>query len=72
MDDIAIARAIHVLAIVIWIGGVAMVTTVVLPLIRRIGAPAARLALFEAVERRFIWQARGATLARGRERLLHG
>ena len=72
MDDIAIARAIHVLAIVIWIGGVAMVTTVVLPLIRRTGAPAARLALFEAVERRFIWQARGATLARGRERLLHG
>ena len=62
MDDIAIARAIHVLAIVIWIGGVAMVTTVVLPLIRRTGAPAARLALFEAVERRFIWQARGATL----------
>jgi uncharacterized membrane protein len=62
MDDIAIARAIHVLAIVIWIGGVAMVTTVVLPLIRRTGAPAARLALFEAVERRFIWQAHGATL----------
>jgi uncharacterized membrane protein len=58
MDDIAIARALHVLAVVIWIGGVAMVTTVVLPLIRRTDAPAARLALFKAVERRFIPDAR--------------
>jgi uncharacterized membrane protein len=62
MDDLAIAQAIHVLAVVIWIGGVAMVTTVVLPLIRRDGAAAERLALFESVERRFIWQARIATL----------
>src|SRR6185312_16276368 len=62
MDDVAIARAIHVLAVVIWIGGVALVTTVLLPLIRRTRAPQERLAFFEAVERRFIWQARGATL----------
>ncbi len=62
MTDIALARAIHVLAVVVWIGGVAMVTTVILPLLRREGAPAARLALFAAVERRFIWQARIATL----------
>lgn len=62
MDDIAIARAIHVLAVVVWIGGVAMVTAVVLPLVRRVGDPAKRLSLFEAVERRFIWQARIATL----------
>ncbi len=62
MDDVAIARAIHVLAVVVWIGGVAMVTTVVLPLVRRVRDPAERLTLFEAVERRFIWQARIATL----------
>lgn len=62
MNDVAIARAIHILAVVIWIGGVALVTTVLLPLIRRIRAPQERLAFFEAVERRFIWQARGATL----------
>ncbi len=61
MNDIAIVRAIHVLAVVIWIGGVAMVTTIILPLIRR-ADPRAALALFEGVERRFIWQARGATL----------
>lgn len=62
MNDIAIARAIHVLAVVIWIGGVALVTTVLLPLVRHVRAPQERLALFEAVERGFIWQARVATL----------
>ena len=62
MNEIAIALAIHVLAVVIWIGGVAMVTTVVLPLIRHAGTAAERLALFEAVEQRFIWQARIAAL----------
>lgn len=31
MDDVTIALAIHVLAIVLWIGGVAMVTTILLP-----------------------------------------
>ena len=60
MDDIAIARAIHVFAVVVWIGGVAMVTTVILPIVRH--GEKERLALLEAVERRFIWQARIATL----------
>ena len=62
MDDVSIARALHVIAVVIWIGGVAMVTTVFLPLVRRIKDPAERLALFGAVEGRFSWQARAATL----------
>ena len=31
IDDFALARAVHVLALVHWIGGVAMVTTIVLP-----------------------------------------
>ncbi|MBL8674757.1 MAG: hypothetical protein IPK81_10035 [Rhodospirillales bacterium] len=58
MDDITIARAIHVLAVVHWIGGVALVTTVLLPAAARLAGPAARLALFEAVEGRFARQAR--------------
>lgn len=62
MDDVAIARAIHVIGVVIWIGGVAMVTTVILPMVRRFDIPEKRLALLEAVERRFVWQARIATL----------
>jgi uncharacterized membrane protein len=62
MDDIAIVRAIHVISVVIWIGGVAMVTTVILPAVRRLDTAAKRVALFEAVEGRFVWQARIATL----------
>jgi uncharacterized membrane protein len=62
MDEVAMVRAIHVLAVIVWIGGVAMVTTVVLPLVRRTVVATDKLALFDAVERRFIWQARIATL----------
>ena len=65
MDDAVIARALHVLAIVIWIGGVAMVTTVVLPAARRARTPAEGLALLSAIERRFAGQARLATLVAG-------
>ena len=35
MDDLALARALHVLAVVIWIGGVSMATTVAIPAVRR-------------------------------------
>jgi uncharacterized membrane protein len=59
-NDIAAAPAIHVFAVVVWIGGVAMVTTVILPIVRR--GEKERLALLEAVEGRFIWQARAADL----------
>ncbi len=58
MDDVAIARALHVLAIVLWIGGVGLVTTVLLPALRRFPNPAHRIAVFEAVESRFGRQAR--------------
>lgn len=65
MDEVAIARALHVLAVVLWIGGVAFVTTVLLPAARRLRAPEERLALFDAVEQRFAWQARVTTLVTG-------
>ena len=48
MDDVATARALHVLAVVIWIGGVAMVTTVVLPAVRHGDIGPNRLQAFEA------------------------
>lgn len=64
MSDVTLARALHVLAVVHWIGGVALVTLVLLPAITRQAAPAARLALFEAIEGRFARQARvSVTLA---------
>lgn len=65
MDEVAIARALHVLAVVFWIGGVAFVTTVLLPAVRRLEAPEQRLALFDAIERRFAWQARITTALTG-------
>ncbi len=58
MDDVTIARALHVLAVVHWIGGVAMVTLVVLPALARLPEPGRRMALFQAIESRFAPQAR--------------
>ncbi|ATE59672.1 hypothetical protein [Thauera sinica] len=65
MEHQILARALHVLGVVLWIGGVAFVTTVLLPAVRRLKAPAERVDLFEAVEGRFAMQARGTTLLVG-------
>ena len=62
MDDLAFARALHVLAVVIWIGGVGMVTMVVLPAVRRGDLGPDRARAFAAIERRFSWHARVAIL----------
>jgi len=53
MDDLTVARAVHVLAVIHWIGGVAFVTTVILPAIAAFEEPSRRFALFEAIEHRF-------------------
>ncbi len=65
MDAIITARALHVLAIVIWIGGVAMVAAVILPAIRRGAMGPDWLQAFAAIEQRFIWPARFAVLVAG-------
>ncbi|MGH7048526.1 MAG: hypothetical protein ACREE2_19290 [Stellaceae bacterium] len=65
MDDVIVARALHVLAVVIWIGGVSMATTAVLPAVRRGELGPDRLQRFQAIERRFVWQARVAILLVG-------
>lgn len=39
MDDVTLARAVHVLTIVHWIGGMAFVTLVILPMARRAADP---------------------------------
>lgn len=64
-DDIAVARALHVLAVVHWIGGVTMVTLVLLPGLMRHAAPADRLGLFEMIEGRFAAQAKFSTIVAG-------
>jgi uncharacterized membrane protein len=65
MTDVVIARVLHVLAVVIWIGGVSMATTVVLPAVRRGELGEKRLPAFQAIERRFVWQAQAAIAAVG-------
>jgi uncharacterized membrane protein len=64
IDDIALARAIHIASIVHWIGGVAAVTTIVLPRARMLDV-AAGLSAFEDFERRFAPQARISVLLAG-------
>ena len=65
MNDVTLARALHVLAIVLWIGGVGMATTVLLPALRRLPDPVQRIAMFQAVESRFGPQARLSILLAG-------
>jgi len=65
MDDLVIARALHVIAIVVWFGGVAFVTLVLLPLARRQPTAEQKLALFEAMESRFGLIARWAVALAG-------
>jgi len=65
MNDLIFARALHVLGVVIWIGGVAMATMVVLPAVRRGDLGTDRLRAFQAIEHRFIWIARTSVLVVG-------
>lgn len=58
MDDVTIARAVHILAVVHWIGGLWFVTSVVLPGALAISDAARQLSLFRDVERRFSAQVR--------------
>jgi uncharacterized membrane protein len=60
-----IARIVHVVGVVLWIGGVAFVTTVLIPALRRMPDTEKRFELFEQLERRFAWQARIVTLLTG-------
>lgn len=65
MTDMVVARALHVLAIVVWISGVSMITTVVLPAVRHEDFGLDRLRAFQAVEHRFVWLARIALIVVG-------
>ena len=58
MQDFIIARVVHVIAVLFWIGGVAFVTLVVMPSVHKEQRPADRLAAFHRLESRFAPQAR--------------
>lgn len=65
MQDLLTARTLHVLAVLLWIGGVAFVTLVLLPGVRRGADPREGLAWFHRLERPFAWQARLWTVLAG-------
>ncbi len=65
IDYYILARAIHVIGVVIWIGGVAFVTTVLVPSLKKITDKNNRLELFEQLEGTFAFQARFVTLVTG-------
>lgn len=57
-DDFTFARIVHVLAVLLWIGGVAFVTLVAMPAVRRENTADQRLAAFHRLESGFAPQAR--------------
>ena len=65
MDELVFARLLHVLGVVLWIGGVAMVTLVLLPTLMRMASMSEAMAFFQQFRRRFAAQARISTLVVG-------
>lgn len=62
MDYFNLARVLHVLAVVLWIGGVAMVTTVIIPAVKRMKSREEQMETFEKIEGRFSLQAKITTV----------
>lgn len=65
MESYVFARVIHVLAIILWIGGVAMVTTVIIPAVKKMKSKEEQIETFEKIEGRFSLQAKITTLLAG-------
>lgn len=65
MENLTLARFIHVIAVVLWIGGVAMVTTVIIPAIKEMKSAEDRIHFFKKIENRFSLQVKITTLITG-------
>lgn len=61
-EVVSLARVVHVLAIIIWIGGVAMVTMVLIPAIRKLKSKDEQVSTFEQIEGRFAFIAKIMTV----------
>ncbi len=64
-DYFVAARVVHVLGVVLWIGGVAFVTSVLIPSLRALSDENQRFEMFEKLENRFSFQAKIVTLLTG-------
>lgn len=65
LEYFTLARVIHILAVILWIGGVSMVTTVLIPAIRRMKSKEEQIKTFEKIEGKFAAQAKVTTLLAG-------
>ena len=65
MEGFTFARVIHVIAVILWIGGVAMVTTVIIPAVKRLKSKEEQIKTFEQIEGRFALQAKITTFLTG-------
>ncbi len=65
MEYLTLARVLHILAVVLWIGGVAMVTTVIIPAVKGMKSKENKIETFEKLEGRFSIQAKITTLITG-------
>ena len=65
MNELTIARAIHILSIVLWMGGVAFVTIILIPSIRHLSFRGDECDLFNLIENRFATIAKVLVLQAG-------
>ena len=65
MDTLTLARAIHVLSVVIWMGGVTFVTIVLIPTLRKSSFKQDQLSIFNSIENQFASIARWMVLLAG-------
>ena len=65
MEIFSLARVLHVIAVILWIGGVAMVTTVLIPAIKKLKTQEEQIKTFEQIEGRFALQAKITTFITG-------
>ena len=65
MIGLNIGRIIHILGVVFWIGGLAMVTTVIIPSVKKFKSAEEQIAFFEMIESKFSPIAKIASLLTG-------
>ncbi len=64
-DVFVMARVLHIIGVVLWIGGVAFLALVVVPTLRSLPEPEKNFKIFAAIEGRFKGQAKIVTLITG-------
>ena len=65
MEYLTLARVVHVISVILWIGGVSLVTTVLIPAIKKMKSKEEQIKTFETIEGKFAIQAKVTTFLTG-------